>query len=165
MVDVSARTWKAMASQTTQDQFVTLYEILIWDGSKYQCLALCNEVRDFISEVSGESVTYIGWGKAVGVSFPSYDFGITAPGQLSVIRLNEELTEIIRTAKRPLRFNITLVNYAEPDIIVVRFEQLFWRKLVYDMNQISGQISAEDFSREPYPGHSWNVATAPGIFQ
>lgn len=163
--DLTTTTWRAIARQRTNDVFVLLIDVMLWDADagEYTCVHVCNNSIDIVSSASGSSVTYIAF--PVDVIPPSEESRGASVGTLTISNVTQDIISAIRALTKPMLVTMSIINHMEPDEYVATWPEYIWRQLTYDVNVISGQLSLENFLSEPYPGGTMTSSIFPGLFK
>lgn len=105
--------------------------------------------------------------------FVGFPFNITLPdnregspprAQLSIDNVSREIGEAIRLMNSPASVKIDIIRAAAPDTIEIEWPYFTLRNVKWDIQKVTGDLTFEDFSTEPYPAGKFVPAYFPGLF-
>ncbi|MCD6262278.1 MAG: DUF1833 family protein [Deltaproteobacteria bacterium] len=154
--DTSLTFRQAVYGQTTDEAFLVLLEL---DHSD-----LSEPIR-----VTSDGVDTISGGK----TYISYRFDIRLPsdpsegvtrGKLTIDNVDRQIVEAVRSISSPMSVKIMIVLASSPDTVEAEFSGFELRNVVCDALQVTGDLSVEYFTSEPFPGDLFLPATFPALF-
>ena len=107
-----------------------------------------------------------------GELFVGYPFDITLPdaredapprGRLVVDNVSREIGEAVRTITTAADVTIQFIRAAAPDTIEKSWTWYKLRNVKWDSLKVTGDLTIEDFTSEPYPGGIFSPASFPAI--
>ena len=108
-----------------------------------------------------------------GKFFVAFPFDIILPDQvedrLAVARLtidnvSREIGQAIRLVQSPLEVLVEIVRWSEPDVVEMSLPTLYLRNVTWDATTVSGELTVDDLSGEPYPVGRFVPSWFPGLF-
>ena len=107
-----------------------------------------------------------------GNTFLPYPFTLTLPddterpfsrGRLTIDAVSQTWLAI-RWFNTPVSITIQVVLASDPDTVEVEFPDFELTELSYNEQTISGSLSIESFTEEPFPGDAFIPSFFPGLF-
>ena len=107
-----------------------------------------------------------------GITFFPYPFTLTLPddterpfsqGRLTIDNVSQTMTWT-RWFNTPVLITIQIVLASDPDIIEVEFPNFELTEISYNEQTVSGSLSIESFTDEPFPGDAFIPSFFPGLF-
>lgn len=74
------------------------------------------------------------------------------------------LIPVIRELKEPPKVKLELVLSSTPDVVEVSFDGFYVTNFNYNRDQVTCELQMVNYEREPFPVHSFNPSTFPGLF-
>lgn len=108
-----------------------------------------------------------------GNNYISYPFEFSLPTDLeegppsasiTVDNVHRELTNSLRMITSPATFTIEIVRASDPDTLESSFLPLKMRSVKVDALTISGELTTDDDTAEPFPYRSFTPSSFPGLF-
>jgi hypothetical protein len=108
-----------------------------------------------------------------GDEFIGFPFDITLPdsregapplARLAIDNASREIAQAIRLISSPPTILIEIIRASEPDVVEMSFPFFTLRNVRWNASEVTGDITLEDFTSEPYPGGIFSPASFPGIF-
>lgn len=108
-----------------------------------------------------------------GETFVSYPFEIQLPSdeedappkaQLAIDNVSPEIAKNLRSITSPASFLIEVVRFSEPDVVEVSYDNFQLRNIKGDVLQITGELTIEDVTLEPYPYDTFTPANFRGLY-
>lgn len=108
-----------------------------------------------------------------GETFIGYPFEITLPdsqeesaprARLAIDNVSREISQSIRTITSAPSVLIEIIRAADPDTVEVAWPNFALRNVHWDAMRVSGDLTIEDFTAEPYPAGIFSPASFPGLF-
>jgi hypothetical protein len=108
-----------------------------------------------------------------GNSFYPYPFKLILPddterpfsrGTLSIDNISQTIIEALRSVSSAIIVTMQVVLASDPDTVEVEFPEFELADISYDAQVISGTLSIESFTEEPFPGDSFIPSYFPGLF-
>jgi hypothetical protein len=88
-----------------------------------------------------------------------------APRCSIVIRdVTRYLIPVIRELKEPPKVKLELVLSTTPNVVEVSFDGFYVTNFTYNRDQVTCELQMVNYEREPFPVHSFNPSTFPGLF-
>ena len=107
-----------------------------------------------------------------GEIFSAFPFEIDLPdspedapprSRLRIDNVSREIGQAIRLIASPASVTIQVVRQADPDTIEAEFLGYRLSNVRYDALTVEGDLTREDFTREPYPFLTYSPAEFPGL--
>lgn len=108
-----------------------------------------------------------------GNTFTPYPFRVTLPddkgdsaprGRIEIDNVSREIAQAIRNISSAPDITISLILASDPDTIERSFTSFKMRNVKWDTSKVSGDLTIEDFTSEPYPAGEFVPSKWPGIF-
>lgn len=108
-----------------------------------------------------------------GNEFLDFPFDITLPNEtedgpsrarLVIDNVSREIGQAVRQIHTPASVLIEVVRAADPDVVERAFPSFWLRNVRTSASQVSGDLTLEDFSDEPYPAGVFSPASFPALF-
>ena len=108
-----------------------------------------------------------------GETFVGFPFDITLPdaredapprARLVIDNVSREIAQAVRTITSAPTVTIEVVRAGDPDTVEQSWPFFKLRNVKWDVAQVSGDLTLEDFTREPYPAGIFSPASFPGLF-
>lgn len=74
------------------------------------------------------------------------------------------LIPVIRELKEPPKVKLELVLSSTPDVVEISFDGFYVTNFTYNRDQVTCELQMVNYEREPFPVHSFNPKTFPGLF-
>lgn len=164
---------RAIFSTDTASDLITLvtfYDVVNPEGDGSGEIRLADGYTTRISENSTD-VTYgvVSRGKnytflPLEITLPQEDEA-QAPRSSIVIRdVTRYITPIIRNLTNPPRVKLELVLSTTPNLVEVTFDAFYVTNFTYNRDQVTAELQMVSYEREPFPMHTFNPKTFPGLF-
>lgn len=121
-----------------------------------------------------ETDTQVVWGTiSRGDTFAFFPVSIrlpddtdSGPGQMQIEldNVDRAMTEAIREIHSPLSVKVELVMDNAVDTVDLTWPEYTLRNIQYNATTITGTMTLENLTSEPFPGVSFTPATTPGVF-
>ena len=108
-----------------------------------------------------------------GDTYVAFPFDITLPdaredapprARLVIDNVSREIAEAIRTISSAPSVTLEVIRAADPDTIEISWPFFKLRNVKWDVGKVSGDLTLEDFTSEPYPAGIFSPASFPGLF-
>lgn len=108
-----------------------------------------------------------------GEAFVAYPFALTLPededgraprARLSIDNVDRQIVAAVRGLTSSPQVLIEIIRAAAPDVVEATFEDFRFTNITYDSRAVTGDLTVEDFTAEPYPAASFSPSLFPGIF-
>lgn len=108
-----------------------------------------------------------------GETFAAFPFALTLPddidnqspeARLTIDNIDRQIVQALRNIVSAPDVLIEIVRAATPDVIEARFQDFRLTNVTYDSQIVSGNLSIEDFTMEPYPAGTFSPGYFPGLF-
>jgi hypothetical protein len=105
--------------------------------------------------------------------FVAFPFSITLPdsredapprARLTIDNVSREIAQAVRTITSAPVVTIEVVRAADPDTVEISWPFFTLRNIKWDAGKVSGELTLEDFTSEPYPAGIFSPASFPGLF-
>lgn len=116
--------------------------------------------------MSGASVT------RGGNQYPAYPFDITLPNdeaersprsRLSIDNTERTIAATVMALNSAPVVDMIIVNVADPDTTVAAFEDFKLTNVLIDQGSVSGDLTLEDFTSEPWPARTMTPSNFPAL--
>ena len=84
--------------------------------------------------------------------------------KLQIGNVDQALVDEVRQVSSPLRADLKLVLYSQPDIVELEFNKLYLRDITYNSQSISGTLAINEIFNARFPAHSVDSDQYAGIF-
>ncbi len=84
--------------------------------------------------------------------------------RLTIDNVSREIVQAIRSIQSPPSVTIEIVRAADPDTIEVSYTGFALRNVRYDAMVVSGDLTVDDFTTEPYPAGRFVPSLFPALF-
>lgn len=156
MRTLSSTALQSMFSEETDEIYVVLITI---DHEELPApIRVCSDSIDTMSR---------------GNNYISYPFEFSLPTDLeegppsasiTVDNVHRDLTNSLRMITSPATFTIEIVRASDPDTLESSFLPLKMRSVKVDALTISGELTTDDDTAEPFPYRSFTPSSFPGLF-
>lgn len=94
------------------------------------------------------------------------DDGESGPGdmQIEIDNVDRGLIQTIREIFSPISVRVEIVMDNATGVVDVEWPEYMLTGIQYDATTITGTMTLENLTREPFPGVSFTPSTAPGVF-
>jgi hypothetical protein len=108
-----------------------------------------------------------------GNEFIAFPFDLALPdsredapprARLTIDNVSREIAQAIRSITSPPTVTIEIIRASAPDTIEASFPDFKLRNVTWDVGKVSGDLTVEDFTSEPYPAGIFSPASFPGLF-
>ncbi len=97
------------------------------------------------------------------LKLPSDEPGSAPTASVTIDNVSKEIVDNLRQIESPALFLMELVRAAEPDTVEIAFTQFQLKNVKGDVFQITGDLTVEDISTEPFPSKTFSPAAFPGL--
>lgn len=153
---VSGTMEAALYAQQTTAVFITLLAISHADFAS--TIRLSSDGQDTVS--NGE--TYLAYPFQLQVATDEPDRPPEA--SLTVDAVDRVLTSALRDIVGAATVTIQVVLAADPDTVEVSWENFSLRDVVYNAQAVSGRLTLEEYTDEPWPAHTMGPTDFPALF-
>ena len=107
-----------------------------------------------------------------GVTYEAFPFEIALPesnedapprAELTISNVSREIGQAIRLVSSPPTVDIFVIRQETPDVVEVSHTGMLMAGVEWDVLQVSGELTREDFVTEPYPGVTFSPAEFSGL--
>jgi hypothetical protein len=107
-----------------------------------------------------------------GETFVAFPFDLTLPDQredapprarIVIDNVSREISQSVRSITSAPSVTLEIIRAAAPDTVEASWPFFSLRNVKWDINQISGDLTVEDFTSEPYPAGIFSPASFPGV--
>lgn len=99
------------------------------------------------------------------VEFPNDTDGKISQAKLTIDNTDREIVLAVRSVGgAPIDVNIKCVLDSTPDVIEAQYSDFKLVNVVYDANQVQGDLTIENFVNEPYPAGRFTPSLFPGLY-
>ena len=147
---------KAVNAQQTDEVFVILLT-LAHDGLS-QPVRVTSDAVDTVSR--GEN--FIAY--PFDLSLPEDSEALTATAHLSIDNVDRVIIAALRGLQDSPSVTVEIVRAADPDTVEAVFPDFRLSEIQYDAATVTGRLTIEDFTAEPYPAAVFAPAGFPGLF-
>jgi len=95
---------------------------------------------------------------------PSEEDDSEMVGTLRVDNVDREIVQAVRTVATPPKVTVQIVRAADPDTIEVEWPEWDMVHAEYDVLKVTGKLSVESWTQEPFPAGKMDPSRFPGIF-
>lgn len=108
-----------------------------------------------------------------GDEFIAFPFNIDLPdstkdvgprARLTIDNVSREIAQSIRLITTVATVLIEVIRASDPDTVEINFPLFNLRNVTWDVLQVSGDLTVEDLTTEPFPVGQFTPAHFPGIF-
>jgi len=108
-----------------------------------------------------------------GETFVAFPFGLTLPedadgrpprARLSIDNIDRQIVAAVRGLTSSPYVLVEIIRAAAPDVVEARFEDFRFTNISYDSQAVTGDLTVEDFTAEPYPAAAFSPSLFPGLF-
>jgi len=92
--------------------------------------------------------------------------GVKPVARLTIDNINRQIVEVVRqiAATSPLFVQIDVVRIDDCDVIETTLPQFKLRNVDWDAGVLSGDLSIDDITKEPFPARTFTPSEYPGVF-
>ena len=154
--DYSDNVLDSLTSEETGEVYTTLVTVKDNEGS-------------VLARFTDDSVDTI----YAGNNFVAYPFALTLPdnqegqetsAQLTLTNVDRQLIEAVRASTGHLYVTLRVVLASDTSIVMVHYPDMEMRRLNYNTDTLSGELTYESFLNEPYPKDLMVARHFPGLF-
>jgi hypothetical protein len=119
--------------------------------------------------VTSDAVTTV----SNGTSFLPFPFDLVLPNDLDVKsyraklvidNIDRSIVQAVRSLATAPTILIQIVRAAAPNVIEAQFVDFKLTNVSYDAYRVTGDLTVEDFTAEPYPAAIFSPGLFPGLF-
>lgn len=108
-----------------------------------------------------------------GDTYTAFPFDITLPdaredapprARLAIDNVSREIAQAIRSISSAATVTLEVIRAADPDTIEISWPFFKLTNVKWDVAQVSGDLTLEDFTSEPFPAGIFSPAGFPGLF-
>lgn len=108
-----------------------------------------------------------------GQTYIAFPFRVALPAdkersvpraQLELDNVSRQIGQVIRQLNSPPTVQIEIIRIDDLDAVEVTLPAMTLNNVRYDALSVSGELSVEDTTREPFPQRSFTPAEFPGLF-
>lgn len=154
---LSTSAWSAIAAQQTSDGAVILLTIMNSADS-----SVIDRLTDNSQDVVSRGNTFMAYPFAL--ELPADENGQPSRARLSIDNVSRQIIDDLRSLPDPLQLLIEIVFLSDPDTVEVSYQDFVLRDVSYDALTISGTLTLEDFTSEPFPKDIMSAVSFPGQF-
>lgn len=147
---------KAVNAQETDEVFLVL--LTLAHESLIQPLRVTSDAVNTISR--GEVFTAYPF----DLSLPEDSEALTATAHLSIDNVDRVIVAALRGLQDSPSVTVEIVRASAPDIVEAVFPDFRLSEIQYDAATVTGVLTIEDFTAEPYPAAVFTPAGFPGLF-
>jgi hypothetical protein len=153
---LSTATRNAVFAGSTADAFLVL--LTITHADMEAPLRVSSDSVDTVSR--GETFTAFPF----DLTLPDDDDGRPPRARLVIDNVDRSIVLAVRNLASSPIVTIEIVRAADPDTVEARFDDFRFTGITYDSHVVSGDLTVEDFTAEPYPAASFSPSLFPGLF-
>ena len=157
--NVSAEVRKAIFSGASERVFIALVEI---NHDHFATLNI-TPIRMTSDGVATMHATNTYESRPFSIRLPDDLEGKQPVAQLQVSNLDARLVQAIRSVTTPLQVTLTIVLDSDTDAV----ERGPWKMdlvgVSYTRSSLAGTLTVPSLLAEPYPGHTYDVSSYPGL--
>ncbi len=154
--NITAQTRAALYAPETDDVFVIL--LTLHHPAMEVPLRVCSGGQ----EVASRGETFVAFPFAL--TLPEDEDGRAPRARLSIDNVDRQIVAAVRALTSSPQVLIEIIRAAAPDVVEARFEDFRFTNITYDSRAVTGDLTVEDFTAEPYPAASFSPSLFPGIF-
>lgn len=107
-----------------------------------------------------------------GDTYTAFPFDITLPdaredapprARLVIDNVSREIAEAVRSISSAASVTLEVIRAADPDVVERSWPFFKLRNVKWDVGKVSGDLTLEDFTSEPYPAGIFSPASFPGL--
>ena len=150
-------------SQTARDaaNAVESGEVFLWLVRFYN-----PDIQDIRVVNNNEPVT------SNGEMFNAYAFNIVMANQdaqqpklkITLDNVDQSLIDEIRSLDTPMRADLQLVLFSQPDVVEIEYRNLVLRTVSYNAQSISGTLAVNEIFSARFPAHQVDSSQYSGVF-
>ena len=108
-----------------------------------------------------------------GESYIAFPFRVKLPtekersiprAQLEIDNVSRQIGQLIRQLTSPPTVQIDIIRIDDLDAVELTLPAMTLNNVRYDALSVSGELSVEDTTREPFPQRSFTPSEYPGLF-
>ncbi len=108
-----------------------------------------------------------------GVTYLDFPFDITLPDDLSsasaraklvIDNIDRQIVRAIRELTSEPVVTMQVIRTTAPDVIEANWTDFKLTNITYDVLHVSGDLTIEEFTSEPFPAQTFSPSLFPGIF-
>lgn len=108
-----------------------------------------------------------------GETFIPFPFALTLPededgrpprARLGIDNIDRQIVLAVRSLTSSPQVLIEIIRAAAPDVVEARFEDFRFTNISYDSRAVTGDLTVEDFTAEPFPAACFSPSLFPGLF-
>lgn len=147
---------QSMYDQETDEVFLVLLTI------SHSGLASPIRVSSDAVNTTSRSNTYIAY--PFEIRLPSEQEGSPPRSTVTIDNVDRTIVNTLRSINSPATFLLEVVTGDDPDTVIVSMPEFKLRNIQGDALQITGELTLEDITQEPFPGGIFSPADFPGLF-
>lgn len=107
-----------------------------------------------------------------GDTYTAFPFDITLPdaredapprARLVIDNVSREITQAIRSISNAATVTLGVIQASNPDVVDPEWPFFKLTNVKWDVGQVSGDLTLEDFTSEPFPAGIFSPASFPGL--
>ncbi len=154
--DITLASLQSLYRQETDDVFLIL--LTIDHGSLSAPIRVTSDSVDTVSR--GESFVAFPF----DLSLPEDSETLSATAKLQIDNIDRQIIAAMRQMTTMPTVLLEIIRAAAPDIVEASFPDFRLSQIQYDALTISGELTIEDFTAEPYPSGVFGPANFSGLF-
>jgi hypothetical protein len=95
---------------------------------------------------------------------PNEDEDQSPMAKIKIDNISREIVEAVRTITSPADFSIEIVLASDPDTVEASWTGFQLRNVRYDAFVVEGELTIEQFDKEPFPEGKFTPSAFPGLF-
>lgn len=153
---ITPQTRAALYAPETDDVFVIL--LTIYHPDMAAPIRVCSGG----SEITSRGEVFVAFPFAL--SLPEDEDGRAPRASLSIDNVDRQVVLAVRRLTSSPRVRIEIIRAAAPDVTEAVFDDFRFTNITYDSRAVTGDLTVEDFTAEPYPAACFSPSQFPGLF-
>ncbi len=149
-------TIQALNAQETDDVFLIL--LTIDHASLSSPIRVTSDIVDTLSRSNNFTAF------PFDLSLPEDSEALSANARLQIDNVDRTIISSVRTMTSSPNILMEIVRAANPDTVEASFPDFKMHNIQYDAFTVTGELTIEDFTAEPYPSGVFTPAGFPSLF-
>lgn len=154
--NITPQTRAAIFAPETDDVFIIL--LTIYHTAMSEPIRVCSGG----AEITSRGDVYTAFPFAL--TLPEDEEGRPPRASLSIDNVDRQVVLAVRSLTSSPRVRIEIIRSAAPDVTEAVFDDFRFTNITYDSRAVTGDLTVEDFTAEPYPAGCFSPSLFPGLF-
>lgn len=122
-----------------------------------------NNTVDIVSTATGESETFIAF--PFNIALPQQQAEAPGEAMLTIDNVSQEIGRTLRLITSRAEVTIYVIRIDDFNSVEEQIDDMYLSDVTIDAGKVSGRLTAEDLTKEPYPNYTFSPAEYPGLLR